>query len=130
MNFLDEMVEQRLAEAAARGEFDDLPGAGKPLPPEPDDALVPPELRMAYKILKNAGYVPEEVRLRREIHDVEALIQTAHSVEERSDAARRLRLLISRLGQSRGGSLQIEQAYYDQVVQRLSGDTKPDHSDK
>ena len=128
MSFLDDMVEQRLAEAAARGEFDDLPGAGKPLPPEPDDAFVPPELRMAYKILKNAGYVPEEVRLRREIHDVEALIQTAHSVEARSDAARRLRLLMRRLSQSRGGSLQLEQAYYDQLVERLSQAGEPAQS--
>jgi len=128
MSFLDDMVEQRLAEAAARGEFDDLPGAGKPLPRESDDPFVAPELRMAYKILKNAGYVPEEVRLRREIHDVEALVHTAQSVEDRSDAARRLRLLMSRLGQSRGGSLQLEQAYYDQLVERMSAASDPAQS--
>ena len=122
MGFLDDMVEQRLAEAVARGEFDDLPGAGRPLDPEPDDPFVAPELRMAYKILKNAGYVPEEVRLRREIHDVEDLLRTAHSVEDRSDAARRLRLLMARLGETRGGSLQLEQAYYEQLVARLNSD--------
>lgn len=126
MMFLEAMVEQCLAEAAASGEFDDLPGAGQPLQLETDDPLVPPELRMAYKILKNAGYVPEEVRLRREIHDVEELIRTAHGVEERGDAARRLRLLMLRLGEVRGDSLHLEQAYYDRLVGRLS--TEPDQS--
>ena len=130
MNFLETQVEQRISEAMERGDFDDLPGAGKPLATEPDDPFVPPELRMAYKILKNAGYIPEEVRLRREIHDVEALIRTAHSVEERSDAARRLRVLMARLGQSRGGSLQLEQAYYDQLLNRLSGGESNLHSDE
>lgn len=130
MNFLETQVEQRLAEAIERGDFDDLPGAGKPLAIEPDDPYVAPELRMAYKILKNAGYIPEEVRLRREIHDVEALIQTAHRVEERSDAIRRLRVLMARLGQSRGASLQLEQAYYDQLVNRLSSDAGGPHSEE
>ncbi len=54
------IAERKIAEAAERGEFDDLPGRGKPLDLE-DDALVPEDLRMAYRILKNAGYVPAEV---------------------------------------------------------------------
>ncbi|HDP88401.1 MAG TPA: DUF1992 domain-containing protein [Thioalkalivibrio sp.] len=120
MSLLDDIVEQRLAEAAARGEFDDLPGAGRPLPIEPDDPFVAPELRMAYKILKNAGFVPEEVRLRREIRDVEVLIREASAPEERNDAARRLRVLMSRLDAGRGGPLALQQAYYEQMVERLS----------
>ena len=32
MGILDHLVEQRIREAQARGEFDDLPGAGKPIP--------------------------------------------------------------------------------------------------
>jgi hypothetical protein len=57
---LDFLAEQRLAEAVSRGELDDLPGAGKPLVLD-DDPLVPEELRLAYRILKNAGFVPPEV---------------------------------------------------------------------
>ena len=56
---LDFLAEQKLAEAVSRGEFDDLPGAGKPLDLE-EDPLVPEDLRMAFRILKNAGYVPQE----------------------------------------------------------------------
>jgi hypothetical protein len=54
------LVEQRIAEAIARGELDDLPGAGRPLDLD-DDAHVPEEMRLAYRILKNAGYAPREV---------------------------------------------------------------------
>jgi hypothetical protein len=56
---LDFLAEQKLAEAVSRGELDNLPGAGRRLE---DDALVPEELRLAYRILKNAGFVPPEVQ--------------------------------------------------------------------
>jgi hypothetical protein len=54
------IAERKIAEALERGEFDDLPGRGRPLELE-EDRLVPEELRMAYRIVKNAGYVPREV---------------------------------------------------------------------
>ena len=129
MSYLDDIVEQRITEAAARGDFDDLPGAGRPLAPEPDDPFVAPELRMAYRILKNAGYIPEEVRLRREIGHVEELMRTAYGAEERSDAARRLRVLLARLEQTRGGSLQLQQAYYDQLLARLAANDEAEPAD-
>ena len=55
------IAERKIEEAAARGEFDGLPGEGRPLDLD-DDALVPEDLRMAYRILKNAGYAPQEVQ--------------------------------------------------------------------
>jgi hypothetical protein len=51
---LEYLAEKKIAEAAERGELDDLPGAGRPLELD-DDALVPEEMRMANRILKNAG---------------------------------------------------------------------------
>ena len=57
----DLIAERKIAEALSRGEFDDLPGAGRPLELD-DDALVPEDMRMAHRILRNAGYAPEEVR--------------------------------------------------------------------
>jgi hypothetical protein len=56
----DLIAEQKIAEAIARGELDNLPGAGRPLNLD-DDALIPEELRLACRILKNAGYVPPEL---------------------------------------------------------------------
>jgi hypothetical protein len=59
------LAEKKILEAASRGELDDLPGAGRPLDLE-DDALVPEDLRMASRILKNAGMdrAPVTQRLR------------------------------------------------------------------
>jgi hypothetical protein len=53
------IAEQKIREAIERGELDDLPGQGRPLDLT-DDRLVPEELRMAYRLLKNAGFVPPE----------------------------------------------------------------------
>ena len=49
------LAERKIAAAIERGEFDDLPGAGQPLDLDDLDPLMPEELRMAYRILKNAG---------------------------------------------------------------------------
>jgi len=57
----DFLAERAIADAVSRGELDDLPGAGRPLDLD-DDALIPAELRVAYRILKNAGIAPPEVR--------------------------------------------------------------------
>ena len=54
MTLLDLLAEQRIAAAIDAGEFDDLPGAGKPLDLD-DDPLVPDDLRVAWRLLKNAG---------------------------------------------------------------------------
>ena len=48
------LAERKIAEAVSRGEFDDLPGAGRPLDLQ-DDALVREDERLASRILKNAG---------------------------------------------------------------------------
>jgi hypothetical protein len=65
----DKTVEAILKEAIERGEFDDLPGKGRPI-----DLTAyfetPEEVRAAYSILKNAGMVPREVELLREIAEL------------------------------------------------------------
>jgi len=55
------LAERRIEEAIARGEFDDLPGAGRPLELDDVDPLLPEELRLAYRILRNAGFSPGAV---------------------------------------------------------------------
>jgi hypothetical protein len=59
-------VEGQIREAMARGEFDNLPGAGKPQDHSGYFNL-PEDLRMGYSVLKNAGYIPEEAQLLKEI---------------------------------------------------------------
>jgi hypothetical protein len=82
------LVEQRIAEAVARGEFDHLPGAGKPLQFD-DDTLVPEEERAALRIMKNAGYVPPEVE---RFAELERMLATLGADPDgKSDAAERAR---------------------------------------
>ena len=68
MNF-DKLVESIIKEAQERGEFDDLPGKGKPI----DLSAyfeTPEDTRMAYSILKNAGMNSREVDLLKEIAEL------------------------------------------------------------
>jgi hypothetical protein len=111
------IAEQRISEALARGDFEDLPGAGQPLDLE-EDLLVPEDLRMAYRILKNAGYVPPEVHTLNEIGALERLVQSLGEGEQRDIASRKLRLLSMQLGEARGSSLQSE--YYAGILQCLA----------
>lgn len=121
MFLTDAQVEAMLAEAARRGEFDDLPGAGEPLVLD-DDRDVPEELRMAWRVMKNSGYVPEEVRLRGEIATAESLLHAADDEATRAQAAKRLRLLLDRLNQQGGGrGLISESGYFRQLCERLDG---------
>lgn len=79
MRALEWIAEQRIREAIEQGKLDNLPGAGKPIRIESDHHL-PPELRVAYTVLRNAGFVPPLIELRRraelEIEAVEAYVET------------------------------------------------------
>jgi hypothetical protein len=90
MGQFDELVEQRIRTAMAEGHFDGLPGRGRPLALD-DDALVPEDLRLAYRVLKNAGYLPEAVQLRSEIGDLERILEKLVDGRERRRANKRRR---------------------------------------
>ena len=60
MSSFETIVEARIRDAIARGEFDDLAGKGRPLAFE-DLSAVPHDLRAAYLLLNNAGVLPEEM---------------------------------------------------------------------
>ena len=83
------IAERRIIEAQRQGAFDDLPGRGKPLTTE-DFSAVPEELRMAYKLLKNAGYLPPELQLQQEIVSLRELLARCRGEEERQLLGRRL----------------------------------------
>lgn len=120
MLFLERLAERKIEEALARGEFDRLSCAGKPLPMEDDWPEVAPALRLAYKILKNAGYVPEEVTLRREISDLRQLLAGCRDEAKQVAYTRRLYFLLEQLGQKHSGSLMAETAYLNKLAQKLS----------
>jgi hypothetical protein len=82
MDILAKIAEQRIREAMERGEFDNLPLHGKPL--NLDDLTgVPEHLRMGYKILKNAGVLPEEMQLKKEIVSLKTLLDACYNEAEK-----------------------------------------------
>ena len=99
MNPLDRIAEARIRDAIERGELRGLPGEGKPLQLD-DDSAIPEELRAAYRLLKNAGFLPPELQLRKELREAEHLLHQLPE-SERSRARARLELLQLRLAASR-----------------------------
>ena len=92
----DIIAEERIREAMARGEFANLPGAGKPLHLE-DNAMVREDLRVAYKILKNAGCIPPELELRKEILTLRDLLRTIEEEDEKKTKIRELNYKLLKL---------------------------------
>jgi len=117
VGLLDSVVEQRIAQAIADGVFDHLPGAGKPLDLE-DDRMVPEELRVAYRILKNAGFIPPEVEQRREVADLAVLLRHATDADDRRRAAAKLALLSAKL-EVAGRALPRAGHYHDRIVDKV-----------
>lgn len=95
-SIFDILAEQRIAEAARRGEFERLPGAGRALVFD-DDPLLLPAQRMANKILKNAGFTPREILLRRELAALRAEIDRLPEGPRRAECQRRRAWLLSGL---------------------------------
>ncbi|MCD6014971.1 MAG: molecular chaperone DnaJ [Solirubrobacterales bacterium] len=102
MEALAQLAESKIRAAIARGEFDDLPGNGKPLQLE-DLSRVPAELRMGYKLLRNAGCLPPELEARKEAARLGALLDATGDANERARLSRlraearlRYQLLIER----------------------------------
>ncbi|MCM3585532.1 DUF1992 domain-containing protein [Mesobacillus maritimus] len=89
MDFSFIVSEDRIKKAYEDGEFDHLPGYGKPLKPD-ELAGLPEEIRMAYRMMKNAGFTPEESVLRQEVMTIEDLIRNCHDESERERLNRQL----------------------------------------
>jgi hypothetical protein len=92
-------VDRQIREAQERGDFDDLPGKGKPLPVEPWDG----EWALAHHVLKLAGETLPWIALGREIDELQtwldALLRDAAKLsgDERSRARERYLLEAARL---------------------------------
>lgn len=119
---LELLAERKIAEAIDRGEFDRLPGHGRPLDLD-DDPLIPEDLRVAYRILKNAGCVPPEVESLRTIAALERLVDAAPDGERRRSAVLKLELLRAQLEASRPGraAASAEPRYQSRLLARLDG---------
>jgi len=79
----------RIEEAIHNGEFENLRGKGKPLNLNYLDR-VPPEMRMVYTVLKNSGFVPEEISLLREIGELREKLILGEDEEKKDNLNKQL----------------------------------------
>lgn len=116
----EKIVEERIRAAQQRGEFENLSGAGKPLVFE-DDRLVPEEIRLAYKILKNADCIPPEIELKKQIVQTEELLAGMEDTVEKYRTLKKLNLMIMRLNSMRSVSVSFDmpQRYEQKLVERF-----------
>ena len=111
------IAEERIRRAMEEGIFDNLELKGKPVELK-EDPFVPEDLKVVYKILKNAGFLPKEVELKKEILKLEELLD-----EEVGDAyskVKKLNALIFQLSQIKKGSVNLEESeYYYKIVKKI-----------
>ncbi len=120
MSALQDIIERKIKEAQEKGEFDNLPGKGEPLKLE-DDSGVPEDLRMAYRILKNADCLPPEIELKKEIRQMEDMLAGIPDEKERYRLMKKINMKITRLNMMgrRSPLLEADQVYYGRILDKL-----------
>jgi hypothetical protein len=122
MFLLEIIAEERIREAMARGEFANLPGSGKPLHLE-DDVMIPEDLRVAYKILKNAGCIPPELELRKEILTLRDLLRTIEDDDAKRDKIRELNYKLLKLSIMGRRTVNLDEfpEYKERILGKMAG---------
>ncbi|MDY0132065.1 MAG: DUF1992 domain-containing protein [Desulforegulaceae bacterium] len=109
------IAEQKIIEAQKKGFFDNCEGKGKPFKFE--DENVSPELRMAYKILKNADCLPPEIELKKEITKTEDLLKGLSDEKEIIKTQTKLNLLIKKYNMENNFSMgnELKEKYFPKI---------------
>jgi hypothetical protein len=118
---LHKIAERKIEKAIAEGKVPDLSHwKNKPLP-EDNMQNVPADLRLAYRMLKNSGYIPEELTLHKEIVRTEELLAAAVDEQEKYKQLKKLNYLKFKLECRRGRPLHINEdsPYFGKVVDRV-----------
>jgi hypothetical protein len=112
---ISERTNRTIDELAAQGFFDNLPGSGKPLDlSDEDNPFIPDDMRLAYRILRNAGYSLPWIEQRKDIEaDVAKLERrvTAHVATVQS-TLQHIRQIPSYLRASRWAKLQAQHTHF------------------
>lgn len=116
------VAEKRIEDAIREGAFDNIPGQGKPLEFE-DTSHVAPELRMAYKILRNAGCLPPELEERKEISRLIELLDSCEDEQQKIKQMQKIRFLIqrSKIRFKRSIVLEENDPYFARILAQLEG---------
>ncbi len=125
MEFLTKIAERKILEAIANGEFDNLENKGKPLVFE-DETWIPEDLRMAYRLLKNAGCIPPELEMRKEILNLSSLMNTIDDDKERLKKLRELNFMILKLNLTRKKPFDLDKfpEYEGKIIDKMLREKK------
>jgi hypothetical protein len=115
------IAEQKILEAMRERDLNSPKWKNKPLPLE-DDRFVPDDLKMAYKILKNSGYLPPEIEERKEVKKLEDLISRTEDEHERLKQMKKLNVLLMKVDARRpfSSSITSQHDYYRKVVEKIT----------
>jgi predicted TIM-barrel fold metal-dependent hydrolase len=86
---LDRIVEALIKEAQERGEFDNLPGKGKPIDLT-EYFEMPEEIRVAQSVLKNAGMTSPEVQLLKEIAELRQILTAMVNEKKKEEIQKKI----------------------------------------
>ncbi|MDX1775305.1 MAG: DnaJ family domain-containing protein [Desulfobulbales bacterium] len=115
------IAERKISEAIRKGLLDNRDWHNRPLPVT-NDNLVPEELRMAHKILKNGGYLPPEIEAKKEIQQIEDMLAGCEDECTRVKQIKKLNYLVLKLNAMKGDSVSLasQEEYYRRIVERIS----------
>lgn len=121
----EKIIEERIRRAQQKGDFKNLEGAGKPLIFENDDHVAG-DLRLAYKILKNADCLPPEIEIKKEIQRTEDLLKDMQNTAEKYRILKKLNFLILKLNSigNRPIDLDMPQKYAHKLAERMENSKK------
>ncbi|MDT8855366.1 DUF1992 domain-containing protein [Paracoccaceae bacterium Fryx2] len=86
MSWLSSLVERQIQKARLEGQLQGLPGEGKPLPERTGDAFVSAGEAAGFRIMAQAGVLPEEIVLRKQVALQRARLATIENIAERKVA--------------------------------------------
>ena len=118
---IQDLVERKIREALKKGDFENLPGKGRPMNLK-DDSRIPEDLRLAYKILKNADCLPPEIEEKKQIRQMEDLLEDIKDEKEKYKLIKRINFKIMKLNMTRKVSPLFEekQLYYKKMIEKMN----------
>ncbi len=120
MFVFQKIAEKRIKEAQERGDFNDLPGHGEPINIE-DDSHIPEDMRLAHKILKNADCLPPELQLRKDIRQMEDMLDNIPDEKEKYRQIKKINFKIMQLNMMGKGSPLMGEIgiYYKKLLDKV-----------
>ncbi|MEX0368698.1 MAG: DUF1992 domain-containing protein [Ruegeria sp.] len=81
-----QLIERQIAKAGMQGQLSGLDGEGKPLPDRPEEAYVDPADAAGFRIMAQAGAVPAEIQIKKQIAALRARLAQLSDPAERQIA--------------------------------------------